>query len=140
MDPGSRVVLDTDVLIDFFSGVSPMAEAVERLLAEDRAVVTTVTLFELACGARTGAQLQDLEMLLHGAGLLDLDAAAALRAGVAWRELRARDTFLEPPDLLTAGCCLAAGLPLLTRNRRYFERMKRLELVEAGRILGPGQR
>jgi predicted nucleic acid-binding protein len=140
MAPGARVVLDTDVLIDFFSGLSPGADAVERLLAENRAMVTSVTLVEMACGARTGAQLEDLEMVLQGAGILEIDAAAALRAGAAWRELRARGTFLEPPDLLIAGCCMAAGLPLLTRSRRYYEHVRGLRLLDPERVLGPGVR
>ena len=132
MDPGPRVVLDTDVLIDFFSGVPPPAEVVERLLREDRAVVTTLTLFELACGARTEKQPRDIELLMEGVEILELGVPAALRAAAVRRELRARGGLLDPPDGLIAGCCLAAGLPLLTRNRRHFGRVPGLGLADPG--------
>ena len=39
-------------------------------------------------------------------------------------------------DLLIAGCCLASGLPLLTRNTAHFSRVRGLKLVKAEEILG----
>lgn len=129
------VVVDTDVLIDYFAGISPSAEAIAQLLTEDRLAVTALTLFELACGAQTPAQLDDLELLAQAAYLLDLDSPSALRAGAVYRELRARGELLETADLLIAGCCLAAGLPLLTRNTAHFRRVRGLKLLEAEEIL-----
>ena len=135
MAPEGRVVVDADVLIDYFAGVSPSAEAVERLLREDRLVVTTPTLFELACGSQTEEQLQDLELLMRAAYVLELSAAAALRAGAVYRRLRAQGRLIPVADLLIAGCCLAAELPLLTRNVEHFRRVPELTLLEASRIL-----
>ena len=36
-------------------------------------------------------------------------------------------------DCLQAGICLRHGLPLATRNRRHFERVDELELVDIDR-------
>jgi len=130
-----RVVVDTDVLIDYFAGVSPSAEAIARLLKEARLAVTALTLFELACGAQTQEQLQDLELLVRAASLVYLDGPAALQAGAVYRELRAKGQLLETADLLIAGCCLAGGLPLLTRNTEHFSRVRGLELLEAENII-----
>lgn len=138
MAPDDRVVVDTDVLIDYFSGVSPSAEAVERLLREERLVVATPTLFELAGGSQTEGQLQDLELLVQAAHLLELGAAAALRAGAIYRRLRSQDRLIPVADLLIAGCFLAAELPLLTRNVEHFRRVPELALVEAHQILDRG--
>jgi predicted nucleic acid-binding protein len=132
---GRDTVVDTDVLIDYFSGVSPSAEAIARLLREERLAVTALTLFELACGAQTEEQLQDLELLTRAAHLVSLDGPSALRAGAVYRELRAAGQLLEIADLLIAGCCLADGLPLLTRNTEHFSRVRGLKLVTAREIL-----
>ena len=134
------VVVDTDVLIDYFAGVSLSAEAVERLLKQDRLAVTALTLFELACGTQTEEQRRDLERLILAARALDLDAAAALQAGAVYRRLKARGELLPVPDLLIAGCCLAVGWPLLTRNVGHFRRVPGLELWEPAHLLdsGPG--
>lgn len=130
-----HVVVDTDVLIDYFSGLSPSAEAIAQLLKEDRLAVSALTLFELACGAQTEEQLHDLELLAQAAHLVYLDGPAALRAGAIYRELRAKGQLLETADLLIAGCCLASGLPLLTRNTKHFSRVRELKLLEAEEIL-----
>jgi predicted nucleic acid-binding protein len=128
------VVVDTDVLIDYFSGVSPQAEAIERLLREARLVVTALTLFELACGAQTEEQLYDIELLAQAAHLVELDGPSALRAGAVYRELKEKGQMLGTADLLIAGCCLAGGLPLLTRNTEHFSRVSGLELLKAEEI------
>lgn len=130
-----RVVVDTDVLIDFFAGVSPAAETIARLLEEDRLTITALTVFELACGAQKEEQLRDLELLIQAAQLLPLDGAAALHAGAIYRELRAKGQVLDIPDLLIAGCCLAAGLPLFTRDTGHFGRVKNLKVLSAEEIL-----
>lgn len=135
MDDRRRVVLDTDVVIDFFSGAQPMAGAVAHLLEEDCAALTSLTIFELACGARSAEQLDDIERLVDATALLDVGVPASLQAAASYRDLRGRGRLIDAPDLLIAGCCLAAGLPLLTRNRSHFERVSGLELVEAPDVL-----
>ena len=129
------IVVDTDVLIDFFTGRSPSAEVVERLLHGDRLALTSVALFGLACGVRTEDQLSDLELLVGAARMVPLDAAASLRAGALYRVLRGKGELLETADLLIAGCCLAADLPLLTRNIKHFRRAEGLQLYEAEGLL-----
>ena len=128
-----RIVVDTDVLIDYFAGISPSAEVVEQLLQRDRLAIVTLTLFELACGAQTEEQLQDIELLIQAAHRIDLEAAAALRAGAVYRQLRSQGQLIPVADLLIAGCCLNAGLPLLTRNVEHFRRVPGLT------VLGPSQ-
>jgi len=134
MDRPERIVVDTDILIDYFSGAEPAAEAVARLLAEDRLAVTAVTLFELACGVSTEEQLRDLELLTQAALVVALDGYAALRAGVVYRDLRTRGKLVGMADLLIAGCCLAAGFPLLSRNREHFGRVRGLKLLQVEEI------
>jgi len=135
MDRPDRIVVDTEVLIDYFSGAEPAAEAVARLLGEDRLAVTTVTLFELACGVSTEEQLRDLELLTQAAHIVVLDGYAALKAGAVYRELRTRGKLIGVADLLIAGCCLAAGFPLLSRNREHFGRVRGLKLLQVGELI-----
>ncbi len=129
------VVVDADVLIDYFAGISPSAEAIERLLREDRLAVTSLVLYELACAAQTAEQLQDLELLVQAARVIGLDAAAALHAGAIWRQLKSQGQLIETADLLTAGCCLTFELPFFTRNVEHFRRVSGLRLVAVEQLL-----
>ena len=55
-----------------------------------------------------------------------LSEEAALRAAEINRALARRGDPLPVPDLLIAGIALTLKLPLLTRNRRHFERIPEL--------------
>jgi predicted nucleic acid-binding protein len=41
------IILDTDVIIDFFSGTSPGAQVVSELISPKRAALTSISVFEL---------------------------------------------------------------------------------------------
>jgi predicted nucleic acid-binding protein len=123
------VVCDTDALIDYFVGAGPLAPAVRKLLEKGSLAVTTVTLFELACGAGTADEQADIRRLSGVARTLDLTPAAAWQAAQVWRQLREAGQSLNIPDVLVAGCCLAEGLALLTRDSEHFGRIPGLTLA-----------
>ncbi len=132
----TAVVVDSDILIDYFAGLSPSAEAVQKLLETDLLAITTLTVFELGCGAQSEEAHRDIELLVQASrAILSLSTDAAYQAATQFRKLRRRGDLLDTPDLLIAGCCLAAGLPLLTRNTQHFERISELGLIDPQQIL-----
>jgi len=132
----TAVVVDSDILIDYFAGLSPSAEAVQKLLETDLLAITTLTVFELDCGAQSDEAHRDIELLVQASrAILSLSTDAAHQAATQFRKLRRRVDLLDTPDLLIAGCCLAAGLPLLTRNTQHFERISELGLIDPQQIL-----
>ncbi len=125
------IVVDSDVLIDYFAGNTPSAEAVEELLEADRLALTTLTVFELNCGVQSEESANDIELLVDASRLvLRLSIDSAKHAARQFRQLRDRGDLISTPDLLIAGCCLAAELPLLTRNQRHFSRILDLDLSD----------
>jgi predicted nucleic acid-binding protein len=123
-------VVDSDVLIDYFAGISPSAEAVEELLEADRLALTTLTVFELNCGVQSEESANDIELLVDASRLvLRLSIDSTKHASRQFRQLRDRGHLISTPDLLIAGCCLAAELPLLTRNQSQFSSIPQLELL-----------
>ena len=132
----TAVVVDSDILIDYFAGLSPSAEAVQKLLETDLLAITTLTVFELDCGAQSEEAHRDIELLVQASrAILSLSTDAAYQAATQFRKLRRRGDLLDTPDLLIAGCCLAVGLPLLTRNTQHFERISELGLIDPQQIL-----
>lgn len=125
------VVADSDVLIDALdAGREPVAAHVAGLIARGELATTAISFFELLAGSRTSvdrlellqAELGPLDVLPVSRGAADLAAAAA-------RYLDRTGQRIPVPDLLIAGVCLAADLPLLTRNGAHFRRVPGLVLA-----------
>jgi len=107
-------LLDTDVLIDHLQG--------HRALELDELTVSVITQAELFAGNQR--EEPAIEALLTRLTTVDVDATIARVAG----RIR-RSTRLGLADALIAATAVEHQLPLMTRNRRHFERVPGLQLV-----------
>ncbi len=123
------VVVDTDLLIDWLRDRRPAADRVESWLRSGALYTTAITAFELRLGHDFVEREPNILRVLVGR-TLDFDLLSALRAGEVHRHLAASGTPIGVADTLQAGTCLRYGLPLATGNRRHFERVPDLELVD----------
>jgi len=89
-----------------------------------------VTCFELLSGAGEGKRGDAIRQLLVALPVLALDRDAAERAAVVRRELERAGQTIGMADSLIAGITLAHGVQLFTRNRKHFERVANLKLVD----------
>ena len=46
------IVVDTDIIIDFFRDLSPAADVFSELISQGKAAITSISLFELYSGLR----------------------------------------------------------------------------------------
>ncbi|HVT19398.1 MAG TPA: type II toxin-antitoxin system VapC family toxin [Thermoanaerobaculia bacterium] len=123
-------IADTDVLIDYLAGRNEAAAQVATELALGTLVTTVVTRFELLAGARTPRQQETIQQLLEVVPALSLDPASADRAAQVRRTLELRGEPIGMGDSLIAGIVLQNGGALMTRNRRHFERIEGLPLLQ----------
>jgi predicted nucleic acid-binding protein len=128
------ILVDTDVWIDFFAGVDPGASAVSALLHQKRAMVSSISAFELFSGVRTRSQEEQVETLIYHVPPLTLTVEAARQAAHHYRRLKRSGLPIGNQDLLLAGTALEYGLPLLTRNRKLFARVEGLEVLSPEEI------
>jgi tRNA(fMet)-specific endonuclease VapC len=127
------IVADTDVLIDFLSGHEPAATLVASALSAGEGLATTVvSRFELLASARSAKQERAVRRLLESLSTLELDSQAADRAALVRRDLEKAGASIGMADSLIAGIVLEHAGRLLTRNRRHFERVEGLRLVQHG--------
>jgi tRNA(fMet)-specific endonuclease VapC len=123
------VVVDTDLVIDFLRGKGPGATLVRELIAGHRLRVTAITAFELRVGADFLARRDDI-LRLARSRTFPLDSASALRAGDVAASLRGAGQDIGLADCLQAGICMNLDLPLATRNRKHFDRVAGLRLLD----------
>ncbi len=130
-------LVDSDTLSELSRG-KPMvvARVKEYLELHGRLTMSAVTVFERLRGYRRALrlgkpfeeQLRQFQMLVASSVVLPVDSAVAERAASIWADLgvRARRAV---GDILIAATASVHGLPLVTRNRRDFERIGRVEGV-----------
>lgn len=129
------ILVDTDLWIDFFSGADPGASVVEKLLRERRAMLSVISVFELFCGARKEHQRNQLDSLLRVVPIIDLTREAAVHAAGHYKRLRNAGSPIGNQDLLLTGTALEYQLPILSRNRKHFERIAGLDVVSPEQLL-----
>lgn len=122
------ILADTDVLIDYFNGISPIAEEVENLVRENRLAISVISVFELYAGVLGKKRLEAIETLCKGALILPLEAEAAREAGSLFTQLKSKGKLIGNQDLMIGAIALSNGIPLFTRNKGHFERIKGLEI------------
>lgn len=131
------IVADTDVLIDALQGLPGLTDLVEDLLRGRRLATTAITRIELGVGAGSPSERDGVEALLASVPVLPLDAEAAAVASRVGASLRSAGSGIPMADLAIGGICLALDVPLLTRNRRHFERIEGLRLARADGTADP---
>jgi predicted nucleic acid-binding protein len=116
----AEVLVDTDVLVDHLRGARRLPADVERL------GVSVVSRCELFAGADDP---QRLRRFLWPMRELAIDSTIAELAGITRRR-----TGIATPDALIAATAFAHRIPLMTRNRRHFDRVEGLRVVTPAQL------
>jgi len=129
-------VLDTDTLSELSRGNARVTERALAYMADfGRLTITAVTVFERLRGYRVAIrdgkpferQMQAFEALVANCVVLPFDQEAA-RVAAEIRSATARRHRHHLGDILIASIAVSRQLPLVTRNKRDFERLSGLEL------------
>ena len=121
------ILLDTNVLIHFLKGWSPVVEKVSAAPSQELAI-SSVTRYELEFGAlqMVPAKRKIVHDLCADLQQIPFDEAAALEAAQIRKDLSAKGQVIGPLDLLIAGSARSRGAVLVTGNTREFARVKGL--------------
>ena len=122
------VIADTDVVIDFFSGIEPVASTVADLIYKGGMALTSVTVFELYAGITGKKRLKQIIDLVSIMPVFPLEKRDAETAAQLYTDLRKSGNLIGNQDILIAGICINNNIPLFTRNIEHFSRISLLKL------------
>ena len=112
-----RLLLDTDVLIDFLRG---QPEAIQLLEATDcEFYVSAVSVAELYVGVRDGKEREVLDQLVGLLQTIEINTEIARQAGL-WRRKYGKSHGTGIIDAMIAACADALRVPLVTLNLKHF--------------------
>jgi predicted nucleic acid-binding protein len=129
------IVVDTDVIIDFFRDISPAVNVFAELISSGKAALTSISVFELYAGIEGAKRLRQIETLVQEITVLPLNVIEAAMGGRIYTQLKSRGKLIGTHDILIAAICIANDLPLYTKNIAHFSEIKDIRLLSPGEIL-----
>ncbi|HCE44794.1 MAG TPA: VapC toxin family PIN domain ribonuclease [Lentisphaeria bacterium] len=120
----TKILADTDVLIDFLRGNEKAVELVRE--NSDTIIVSPITITELYAGARNEKERNDLDSFLALFQNIPIDSEIAKSAGNLKREFF-KSHNLGMADCLIAATAIASNAKLKTLNVKHFPMFKNLE-------------
>lgn len=112
-----RLLLDTDVLIDFLRGESHAIAYLE--LRTEKLLISAITSAELFAGVREGKERAVLTAFLLAFEVVPVDAQIAERGGLFRREY-GKSHNVGLADALIAASAEQVQADLVTLNRKHF--------------------
>jgi predicted nucleic acid-binding protein len=112
-----RLLLDTNILIDFLRRHAHAIAFVDSLAA--RPALSVITVSEPFAGVREGRERSEMERFFARSILLDVDQQIAARAGLLLRTYR-KSHGVGLADALIAAMAEADGARLATLNIKHF--------------------
>ena len=130
----ASIVVDASVWIQFIRAPSsPLGAQLERLMQEDRVLVTFLTLAEVLQGARSEEDFEEVREIFQDIPRTGEDEVDWVEAARLASRLRRRGFTLLLPDCHIAAVCLRLKSPLLTLDGD-FDRVPGLRRMKPERL------
>lgn len=112
---GKEICLDSDILIDLLNGVKSILEGYKDF----KIYITSISAFEYALGKVSYEE--SLEVLSKFI-VLKLELEDGILSADIYKKLRIKAIEVEFRDIMIASICINNKIPLLTKNKKHFER------------------
>jgi tRNA(fMet)-specific endonuclease VapC len=124
------ILADTSLLIDFFrKSDKSKSQLISLIRSGYKFCICVITEYEIYSEA-TAEQLDYWQKFLEKTDVIPLDQNAITVAVDINKTLKAKRNQIDLADLFIAAIAVSNGLPLGTLNKRHFERVENLQLVE----------
>ena len=124
------ILTDTSILIDYFRKTDKNHSVLISLFDKGYDfTISSITHYEIYSGTTTN-QLAFWKSLLQRTKVLALDEIVAQTAVDINNELKRKRKQIGMADLFIAATAIANSLPFATLNRKHFDRIDSLNLVE----------
>lgn len=121
-----KVCLDTDVCIEIVNE-SPNGKEIINNVLNKEIFVSSITVFELYLRETNLDKINDL---LVDFDILPFDENVARIASDISKSLKKSGLLIEFRDIFIAATCIGNKCSLLTLNKKHFERIKGLEVLD----------
>ena len=124
------ILVDTSILIDYYRKTDKEKSAWIALVRQGYSfAISAVTKYEIYSGA-TQNQLTFWDTVLEAITIIALDEVSVDTAVIINSALKKKRKQIDLADLFIAATAVAHGVSLATLNRKHFDRIDTLNIVE----------
>jgi predicted nucleic acid-binding protein len=124
------ILLDSSVLIDFFRKKDKKETLFFQLSkADSEFCISSITHYEIGIGNRKN-HFNFWEKLTENMTVIPFDQACSENAINIYLDLLNSNRMIDLADLLIGATALTYNIPIATLNKKHFERIKKLTLIE----------
>ncbi len=113
------VVADTSILIEFFKGKEPISSEVEKLLKENRLVITGIIIAELLQGVKSKKEEYKISVLSEAVEILELPTDIWFKGGKISSSLRRKGINLPITDVAISALAIEYNLSVFTLDKHF---------------------
>ncbi|WP_018621458.1 type II toxin-antitoxin system VapC family toxin [Spirosoma luteum] len=124
------ILVDTSILIDYYRKTDKEKSVWISLVRQSYSfAVSTVTKYEIYAGATT-SQLTFWDTVFQAITVIPLDELSVDTAVILNSALKRKRKQIDLADLFIAATAVAHNLSLVTLNRKHFDRIDNLNVLE----------
>lgn len=114
----NKICLDSNIIIEILKG----NETAKSIIEETEELCTTpINIFEVWYGKR---KEELIDNFLDAFNILNLDKESAKKAAEIAKSLEQKGKSLDTRDIFIGAICIENNAPLLTNNKKHFERLE----------------
>lgn len=123
------MVIDTGIFIEHLRSKEKTNTTLYKISNNIDLHISSVSLYELYMGATNKDKEKDVINLTEDLTILPFNEAVAIEAAQIFHQLKAANKLIDFRDIFIAATCLVNNLPILTFNKKHFERIEGLVFV-----------
>jgi len=124
------VLVDTSILIDLFRKTDKANSALVSIVRQGYTYcISSITEYEIYTGTTSG-QIKFWDDFLEKTNVLTFDKTVVKVAVELNKELKRKRKLIDIADLFIAATAIANNLPFATLNKKHFERIDGLTIIE----------
>lgn len=125
----SDLVIDTSLIIEHLRKQNKHQSTLFKIFPHYSLYVPTIVEFELFSGANNSQKQKEIREILKQCNSLPFTSDVAQQAGFLFQTLRQSNQLVEIRDILIAATAVTNNLPLMTLNKKHFQRIHGLRLI-----------
>lgn len=125
----ANVVVDTNTIIEYFRSKDKLKTTLRKLPEETDLFLSSVSVYELHMGAPNEDKQRDVQKLIENFSILPFTEDVAKQAAMIYHQLKKKNQLIEFRDIFIAATCIVNNIPLVTANRKHFDRIEGLQMA-----------